>query len=224
MKKIHLCYILLLKVVFVFSQSKNEQFQKANNYFNSQNYELSISAFQNLLKAFPQDTQIYFVLGKVYFEKKNYDSSLICFNKTIEFDKNFQEVYFSRALTYVAKHDFKSAILDFDKVLELNRLCLMENNKNESSFLVANSIKLLPRPTIVVSYADTGQGHVGYVYQATNFLFTGTTKERTDMDAGEGKHSRHGTDPSIRKFRSAKHRYIFIHGSKTQKNLLKTKY
>ena len=27
-----------------------------------------------------------------------------------------------------------------DKVLELNRLCLMENNKNESSFLVSHSI------------------------------------------------------------------------------------
>jgi predicted ATP-dependent Lon-type protease len=70
---------------------------------------------------------------------------------------------------------------------------------------------------VIVSYADTAQGHIGYVYQATNFLFTGTTKERTDMDAGEGKHSRHGTDPSVRKFRSAKHRYIYIHGSKTQK-------
>jgi predicted ATP-dependent Lon-type protease len=102
-------------------------------------------------------------------------------------------------------------------VLELNRLCLQENTKNEASFLVSNAIKLLPKPRIIVSYADTAQGHVGYVYQATNFLFTGTTKERTDMDAGDGKHSRHGTDPTIRKFRSAKHRYIYIHGSKTQK-------
>lgn len=102
-------------------------------------------------------------------------------------------------------------------VLELNRLCLLNNAKNESSFLVSHSIKLLPKPSIVVSYADTAQGHVGYVYQATNFLFTGTTKERTDMANGEGKHSRHGKDPSIRQFRSSKHRYVFIHGTKKQK-------
>ena len=102
-------------------------------------------------------------------------------------------------------------------IIELNRLCLQDNTKNQASFLVSNAIKLLPKPMVIVSYADTAQGHIGYVYQATNFLFTGTTKERTDMDAGEGKHSRHGTDPSVRKFRSAKHRYIFIHGSKTQK-------
>ena len=105
-------------------------------------------------------------------------------------------------------------------VIELNRLCLLDNTKNQSSFLVGNSIKMLPKPKIIVSYADTAQGHVGYVYQATNFLFTGTTKERTDMSAGEGKHSRHATDPLIRQFRSAKHRYIYIHGNKTDKKLL----
>jgi hypothetical protein len=53
-------------------------------------------------------------------------------------------------------------------VVELNRLCLLDNDKNQASFLVANSMKLLPKPTIVISYADTGQGHVGYVYQACN--------------------------------------------------------
>ncbi|WP_396190202.1 hypothetical protein [Flavobacterium sp.] len=106
-------------------------------------------------------------------------------------------------------------------IIELNRLCLQDNSKNQASFLVANAIKLLPKPMVIVSYADTAQGHIGYVYQATNFIFTGTTKERTDMDAGDGKHSRHGTDPTIRKFRSAKHRYIFIHGNKHQKKKLK---
>lgn len=107
-------------------------------------------------------------------------------------------------------------------VIELNRLCLQDNTKNQASFLVANAIKLLPKPMVIVSYADTAHGHIGYVYQATNFMFTGTTKERTDMDAGDGKHSRHGTDPSVRKIRSAKHRYIFIHGNKYQKKKLKS--
>ena len=105
-------------------------------------------------------------------------------------------------------------------VLELNRLCLDTKKKNAASVLVGRSLQMLPKPSIVVSYADTEQEHVGYVYQATNFMFTGTTKERTDMSAGEGKHSRHATDPSIRQFRSAKHRYVFIHGNKTQKKIL----
>ena len=67
-----------------------------------------------------------------------------------------------------------------DKVLELNRVCLMDNTKNQASFLVANSIKLLPKISIIVSYADTEHGHVGYVYQATNFLYTGLSADRVD--------------------------------------------
>jgi len=111
-----------------------------------------------------------------------------------------------------------------DKVLELNRLCLLQNLKNESSYLVANSIKLLPKPRIIVSYADTAQGHVGYVYQACNFLFTGTTKARTDMAGANGKHSRHSFgDSSLRVDRSAKHRYVIFHGSKTDKKIFKSK-
>ena len=67
------------------------------------------------------------------------------------------------------------------KVIELNRLVLKYNRKNEASYLVGQSLKLLPKPKIVVSYADTAQNHTGIVYQATNFLFTGTSKPRTDM-------------------------------------------
>jgi hypothetical protein len=123
-----------------------------------------------------------------------------------------------------------------DKVLELNRLCLMENNKNESSFLVSHSIQLLPKPTIVVSYADTSQGHVGYVYQATNFLYTGLSANRVDwtIKGMEHKHSKTISDgmtlESIKEKygddfyyteRSRKHRYILFHGSKTDKKIMR---
>ena len=119
-----------------------------------------------------------------------------------------------------------------DKVLELNRVCLLNNDKNQASFLVANSIKLLPKPTIVVSYADTGKGHIGYVYQATNFLYTGLSANRVDWTVKglEHKHSKTLSDgmtlESIKEKygddfyyseRSRKHRYIYFHGNKTQK-------
>jgi len=104
-----------------------------------------------------------------------------------------------------------------NNVLELNRLCLLNNEKNEASMLVGRSLKMLPRPSVIVSYADKAQGHIGYVYQATNFLFTGTTKERTDMASENGKHSRHNQgDSNARQFRSSKHRYVTFVGSKKQ--------
>ena len=108
-----------------------------------------------------------------------------------------------------------------EKVIELNRLCLSDNSKNNASFLVANSLKLLPKPKIVVSYADTKMSHTGYIYQATNFIYTGLSAKRTDVDTGE-KHGRHskGFDPTKRKERSPKHRYIYFLGTKKEKKEL----
>tara|TARA_X000001316_G_C922159_1_gene37039 strand:- start:644 stop:1222 length:579 start_codon:yes stop_codon:yes gene_type:complete len=107
-------------------------------------------------------------------------------------------------------------------VIELNRLVLKNNVKNEASFLVSKSLKLLPKPKVIVSYADTKENHVGYIYQACNFYFTGTTKPRTDMAAKDGKHSRHCLgDRTKRVKRSAKHRYIYLIGDKKDKKKLK---
>jgi hypothetical protein len=104
-----------------------------------------------------------------------------------------------------------------DHVIELNRLCLQDNKKNEASFLVANSLKLLPKPKIVVSYADMGIGHIGYVYQACNFLFTGLSADRVDKISSDNKHSRHAKDATQKIRRSRKYRYVYFVGSKQDK-------
>ena len=109
-------------------------------------------------------------------------------------------------------------------VLELNRLALLPdyNGGNYASYLVGKSLKMLPNGTFVVSYADTAWSHIGYVYQATNFLYTGKTKERTDKFSESG-HSRHYLENETRRqFRSAKHRYVFLVGDrKTKKRMIK---
>ena len=119
------------------------------------------------------------------------------------------------------------------KVVELNRLCLQYNDKNQSSFLISQSLKMLPKPKIVVSYADTSLGHVGYVYQATNFLYTGLSARRTEWRIiGSNLHSKTITEQSTLEERTSnpdkyevverpqKHRYIYITGSKKDRKLL----
>jgi hypothetical protein len=105
-------------------------------------------------------------------------------------------------------------------VIELNRLVILPkyNGGNYASFLVGNSLKQLPSNTYVVSYADWGGwNHVGYVYQATNWLYTGLTKPRTDKYSESG-HSRHyAPNETRRQERTAKHRYIYLVGNKKQK-------
>jgi hypothetical protein len=101
-------------------------------------------------------------------------------------------------------------------VYELNRLCVDDNlEKNVLSYFVSKCLKLINDNMILVSYADTSMNHNGYIYQATNWIYTGATKERTDIGFEDGTHSRHYSkdiDYSIRKFRSSKHRYIYFIG------------
>lgn len=122
-------------------------------------------------------------------------------------------------------------------VLELNRLVFSSPIKNGASYLVSHSLSMLPKPSIIVSYADTEQGHVGYVYQACNFLYTGLSAKRTDWKI-KGMEHLHGQtvadmsrnvenraqfmrdtygDDFYLKERPRKHRYIIIVGNKYQK-------
>ena len=87
---------------------------------------------------------------------------------------------------------------------------------------MSRSLKLLPKPKVVVSYSDLAQEHIGTIYQACNFLFTGRTKERTDIASAFNKHSRHHLgDRTKRINRSAKHRYVYFIGSKKDKKILR---
>lgn len=129
-----------------------------------------------------------------------------------------------------------------DRVFELNRLCVMDDlPRNTLSFFVGQCLKMLPKPTIVVSYADVSQHHHGYIYQATNFLYTGTSHVQQDWRV-EGKEHLHPRalldemkgvkgrvklmkekygDKMYRITRAAKHRYIYFCADKKDKKLMR---
>ena len=122
-------------------------------------------------------------------------------------------------------------------MLELNRLVLLNNKPHEASRLVGASLKLLPKPKVIVSYADTKQDHDGIVYQATNFIYTGLSSKFLDPVVKGLEHQHHATyahglsnKQLIEKFgaenvyfieRSRKHRYITFVGSKTQRKQMR---
>lgn len=76
---------------------------------------------------------------------------------------------------------FSAVIPGFDSsnARELIRLWVHpEAPKNTASLVVGRSLKMLPKAVgLVVSFADTGQGHSGYVYQALNFYYVGKSNE-----------------------------------------------
>ena len=113
-------------------------------------------------------------------------------------------------------------------VYELNRLCINDKlEKNVLSYFVSKCLKLINKNMILVSYADTKMNHNGYIYQATNWIYTGATKERTDIGFEDGSHSRHydkNIDYSIRKHRSSKHRYVYFIGKLKKQFIKNLKY
>lgn len=104
-----------------------------------------------------------------------------------------------------------------DRVYELNRLVRLDDwDQPLSQFVSATLRRISIENLIVVSYADTGANHNGYIYQALNFLYTGQTKERLEFHVPDG-HSRHGSkDSPYRQVRTAKHRYVYF-ASKNKK-------
>lgn len=127
-------------------------------------------------------------------------------------------------------------------VLELNRLVVTDGQPNAASMLVGRSIRLLPKPSVIVSYADATYGHVGYIYQATNFIYTGcpeahqasikidgiptNTRNLGSQFGKKGKFK--GLNDAKEKLgdrlevgeREKKHRYIYLHGSKRDKKAM----
>lgn len=127
-------------------------------------------------------------------------------------------------------------------VTELTRLWIADiTPKNAESFLIGNSLKMLPDDKdIVVSFAEVRAGHVGTVYQATNWIYTGLSDRHVEwhVDGVESsKHGRHlfdefgGVDGAkealgdrlVRTERPRKHRYVYLRGDKWRRKELLSK-
>ena len=81
------------------------------------------------------------------------------------------------------------------ELLELNRLVVNDNlPKNTLSYFVSSCLVKLPKPKVIISYSDFRVGHHGYIYQATNWIYTGVGGEGQKiyiMKDGTEKHQRH---------------------------------
>ena len=130
------------------------------------------------------------------------------------------------------------------QVVELARLVITTKTPNAASFLVGAALRGLPN-LIIVSYADCNEhvGHVGYVYQATNWMYTGRgsaepiyvlendhpsglkagtpvsyTRRHIDQKARDlgfaWKHNASTGPGLVRRKTIGKHRYLYITGDK----------
>jgi hypothetical protein len=124
-------------------------------------------------------------------------------------------------------------------VYELTRLWTEDSTpKNTESYFIGNTIKLLEKE-IIVSFADIKQGHLGIVYQATNFLYCGLSAKFKDPKVKGLEHQHHATyahgmtmqqvrdkygDENVYYVdRPRKHRYVYFNAKPKRKKELMSK-
>lgn len=136
----------------------------------------------------------------------------------------------------------KTIKLDRRQVLELTRLWIADGyGTNIESYSLAQTFKYLREigVRVLLSYADPNVGHIGKIYQATNWLYQGNETMQQPSNKftilGEVLHprtvsSRYGShkdevlkkiDPNYKKEELIKkHRYIYILDKKNRKKIL----
>lgn len=117
------------------------------------------------------------------------------------------------------------------KIIELTRVALNgRQGHGKTSMVVAMALKQVkknnPLVELIVSYADPEQGHVGGIYQATNWIYVGKSKgQREVLDPKTGKvmHKRtansiYGTIVGLEKTEiSWKYKYVYPLSRKMKK-------
>lgn len=133
-----------------------------------------------------------------------------------------------------------------NNILELTRLFIFDwCGRNSESWLIGQVFNILQKQydyLILISYADTAYNHSGYIYQATNWLYTGiSTHSVEELEDGTIIHSRTANDsrkkingkplsssvfrelyPNAKQIKQEpKYRYIYFLGSKHQRKQLR---
>jgi hypothetical protein len=121
-----------------------------------------------------------------------------------------------------------------ESVVHMGRLiCADDAPHNSESRLIGASLKLLaqdkPEVRAVLTFAAQDQGHLGYVYQATNAMYTGTGGYSKTYANAEGVHvstNTKATNDFAQQLVASggtvtkalpKHRYLYLIGNKTQR-------
>lgn len=97
---------------------------------------------------------------------------------------------------------------------EIKRLALSDDlPKNSESRVIAIGIKLLRRARNVVgmiTYADSGVGHVGTIYKATGFTYMGLTAKKSDFWS-DGKPIQRGAVKHLQgEWRDRSQKHLFV--------------
>ena len=76
----------------VFSKDFDENFYKANNYYNNSKYLESINIYESILAAGWESSNLYYNLGNSYFRQNQIGQSIWAYNKALKMDPRNEDL------------------------------------------------------------------------------------------------------------------------------------
>jgi len=103
-----------------FSQTAKEAFLQGNKYFQKQDYQQAITAYQQTINSNPYHKIAYCNLGKCYLNLNLFNKAKECFKKALRLDPDYIEALNKLGVVYEYQKKYKEAWKCYNRVLKIN--------------------------------------------------------------------------------------------------------
>jgi tetratricopeptide (TPR) repeat protein len=108
--------MLTLFAVDTLAQLPDELMKSANNFYQSENYQLSIESYQKILGQGFESGALYFNLGNAYFKSGKLGYAIYCYEKGLKLEPNDEDLSYNLRIAQTRT---------FDKITELPKLFII---------------------------------------------------------------------------------------------------
>lgn len=92
MKKIYLIIIMMIAIAANSQSIYNQEFAKANLYYNESKYDTALVIYQRIIDAGYVSSPLLYNIGNTYFKLRNYPMAILNYEKALKIDPTNEEV------------------------------------------------------------------------------------------------------------------------------------
>ncbi|SMG16332.1 TPR repeat-containing protein [Marivirga sericea] len=114
-------FILLLCSICMLSCQEKDELEKANQFYNSGDYEKAIQAYDQHLEMKPTHEIALYNRGRAYEELGQYEEAVADFRQVIKINPRNIGAYLSYGKHFYREKDYENAAFQFEKAYKLNK-------------------------------------------------------------------------------------------------------
>lgn len=101
-------------------ENAEQYYQRANNYFENNEYLLALEQLNKAIEINPIYSQAYTRKAEIYLKQDNYNQSISVLNEILSWLPNDHNTIANRAKVYAFAENWDKAMLDYNRAIELN--------------------------------------------------------------------------------------------------------